>query len=610
MKRLCFTLSLLLIVLTVNTQNLISNGDFEDYRILNDGINYPGWNSNVLDKSGALVKDYNRLLLVSKEDTVTSIAGKKSLLSFHSDPRVFEYKLNKPLRNGRYYRLRFDYMPVAHKLPDFYVLKSFKEKIGDRILAKSGLEAFDQGKLDLYSNDFVELGVNGGGGIFAPKEDLHYLLIGNDKPLNSYCSSSLFALDARFGYAFDAISLVEISKEEYHRLRREGIELLKRPKQSAPNHPKKKNHGNDITKKLQNLQKQYPQEENIYKYYQHIHRAEYYLLQHNLKQAFSSYAKAFQYHRPFILDNANAYKCLRKFPGLMDQQALLYYYRANNASADDMKFRFESLAEYNPAYNNASLRELLLAEEYSAASYFDIDSTLLTELNMIDERDQTNNRQLDASALLEIVSSNLPDLLELYRNYPEISERTVHSDGMNAIYLTLLHNSRYPNADWIEPIYRDVKRGFFPAKKFADLIDSYYKNNYSQDAQTILECTNKIYMTETVYHLHGSFVYFDEMLSHQPKLNLALREEIYLDTYQSQLRKYFYNFKNAHKSGTFHLKVANSYDYFGIAKDGSISQDASTFDEEFIAEIEDLYFNYGLKIVTRKNNIRDLKITK
>ncbi len=608
MKRLCTTLGLLLIVFVVRTQNMIRNGDFEDYRILEDGINYPAWNSNVVDKSGALVKDYNRLLIDSKEDTVTVIAGEKSLLSFHANPRVFEYKLNEPLRMGKYYCLRFDYMPVAHKLPDFYVLKSFREKIGDRILSQSGLEAFDQGKIDLYSNDFAELGINGGGGIYAPEQDLHYLLIGNDKPLNSYCSSSLFALDARFGYEFDAISLVEISKEEYHSLRREGIELLTRSKQSAPHHPKKKNHGNTITKKLKKLQKQYPQVENIRTYYHYIHRAEDYLLQHNLKEAFTSYAKAFQYHRPFILDNANAYKCLWIFPGLMDQQALLNYYRANNGSVEDMKIRFERLAKYNPKYDNPKLRNVLFAEEYGAASYFDIDSTLLTELKIIDEKDQTNNRQLDAFTLSEIDSSNLSELLELYHSYPEISERTVHSDGMNAIYLTLLHNTRYANADWIEPIYRDVKRGFFPAKEFADLIDSYFKNNYSQDAQTIMECTNKVYMTETVYHLHGSFVYFDGMLTHQPELNLTLREEIYLDSYQSQLRKYFYNFKNVHKSGTFHLKFANSYDYFGVGEEGSISKDASIFDKDFIKEIDDLYFNYGMKVLTRKNKIRDLRI--
>lgn len=590
----------------VYSQETIIFNDFENISV---GVSRGVYDNVISNHGPVLVEniDLNKAQDAYDLESISPIDGSHSLISVHNEATYYEFALSRGANEGKVLKALYDIRPIRYNVPDFYIRKMMTSRIGANYASKSFKGDHVPDPI-LYPNVDYEL-EDGHSGLFLEKSnDVNYLHIGNHKELYSPLHSSLFSVHSFIGYAVDNVKILEVPREEYLRAHKELIENLKQKKKRkrAVEHTRVK----QFFEHLNRLNKKYPSKISVEYYYKHIHKAESFVLKNNLVGALEQYNAAFEYHKPFMLDLSNARTCIYEYPKIIEKPVLIAYYRQVSGTAEWATKSYERLISKKPEYAAQDLKGDLASIAYNDHVYFDVDSMLLDKLKDIGERDQTNFRDLEYKELRHIDSTNLFQLLELYGNFDEISERTVHKEGMNVIQSVIHHSSRYEWDHWIEILYKDVKRGYYSAYEFADHVDNYFKNNISRYCRNPEETLRKVYLTESTYPLHGRFVYFDKLLNGVPQKHVDLRTHIYLEDYTDQVRKNFYNFKRSIDDRAFFLKNTMSYDFYPLDESGSLSKDAIKFDKAFVAEIEDWFWDCRANVLDKGKNVRDIRVSR
>ena len=589
-------------LLSLSQRSVLWN-NFENHLQTESGLVY----DNVISNSGEVPLidvAFEKALAQYGLSKPEPIEGNESLISAKNKPTFFEFPVSQDYKADRVLKASYSVKPIVYNLPQFYVRKVMRNSVGARFSSKSIARTKNKNNI-LYANKDYESGVCHGSMFLLDKKGSKFLIIGNHKDLYSPLHMSLFSVHSFLAYVIDEVAVEEVPNEEYLLAKEVFKENISRER--IPNEGIKKSKKIvAFLQRLELLNKKYPSDNKLVNYYRHVYKAEKFILKNNLLAALKEYNLAFRYHRPFVLDRSNARTCILKYPRVIDKQVLKDYYALIFGSEEYASWSFGKLIEKKPEYKILDLKNDLSTLNYNKVDYFNVDSLLLSKLKIIEERDQTNFRNLEYQELKQIDSMNLTQLMDLYRESDEISERTVHKEGMNIIESVIHHCSRYGWDQWIEVLYRDVKRGYYPSFAFADHIDNYFKNNLSVHGRNSYECLIKVYMTETAFPLHSRFVYLDKLANSQPKRHVDLRSQIYLGDYSEQLGKYLFNFKRSLEDRDFFLNNTMDYNFYPANDDGSLSDEAIKFDEQFTLELEDYFLQYDVKILNRRSEINSV----
>ena len=493
------------------SQDLVIDGGFEDVSILVDSskdevIRYNKWISLTpvphWTRSGApyfpnYLKRRKGASDVIDEDYVP-FAGQCYMACFNFTLRnLHQGRLRKKVKKGRTYKVSFKVKVISDYYGRDKVEQSINGKIGVMFTTKSlnspkilptlrnhHIELKPSVVLDEYSFDCEEQWITFSE-LWKADKDYSHIIVGNFVDIIKSYEIGLGYLKGVL-YELDNLSVVEVSSFDETRIGKDSVSNC-----------------TELTSKQQDfrLSSRVEFDSTLYHYYNLVQEAESSIIDKQYTAAGSLYWKAFQLKKPFSIDYFNFYFLL-KLDTINNKNYLV--------KLRDRKLRYGS---------NANLRN-------------QIDSILYLDQKC----------RMDGSGIERQDMANALFLIDLYRRGVDLSEDVIGHSGMERLIVVLLHLSRYEQFGQIKDyLYSLTRKGKFYNRDFANLIDSYVKNNTQQIS---------FYYTESAFPIFTKFVI--------PQLDSALlaqidrdRKSVYLENLEEQYQKQFFNFNNGYENFNF-----------------------------------------------------------
>lgn len=491
---------------------------------------------------------------------------------------LLQSKLKEPLKKDSFYRISFMYKILYEGFKLNLIENLMKNKIGVLFTNVDLDEPKYANSLRSLSIDFpLDFYINikniewnkwkSFNADFKANKEYNFIIVGNN---NNLLNVEYVMIPYKYvRYMIDNISLKKISKSEakyfYKPIVSDQLKL----------------EVYDNSEQIKALVKRPAfQNPKLKTYYDHIDKAETYVIDKKYKEALTEYCNAFDYKVPFFRDFMNARTLITKFK-IADSLLLRKFlitsqkYTPNKISVKDRVEYFQKIDTiFKTSYldffkTDTSMQNISFAGK--------IDSTLIRKIFSISGTDQASRK--NRSGIKNADESNYESVLKLYKEYKEISELTIGQWPMENLRIMFLHFSRYDDKKWIDLLQKEVMKGNFDNRTFASLIDSYIENNIEADL------TKSYYLTNIGYAHHTKYM-IPSIDRKQIAETNKRRAEIYLEPVESQQRKQLYNYRNGFED--FNLYFFFSYD--PMYPDSTITEaEALEKEKEFIEDLQQKY---------------------
>lgn len=587
-KEIC-KVSLLLISLLSQiycfSQNIILNGGFEVYELdkRDSTFQFSNWTKllnykldqvRFSDYSKMIENDTNEFTYNSKKvllDYYRPYEGDGAFQSVNSGVRSFYQQiLNEPLHKDSVYHLQFKYKVGSQNIPIPEVVEKvnkvigvvftkvdFRDSLKRKLLNKEEFNLPWQFHINnfSYENKLKWMTYDT---IFQSNDNYKFVIFGHNEFLTD---PTIIRPYKGISYLIDNISLTKSSQFEFN---------------NQPN----KNKGKLIQEHISRndtidniINKNIIKNDSVNKYYYYVSKAENLIIKNKNKDALEEYLNAFEYKVPFYRDYFNASHLITHFKIIDSLLLKKFFILSGKISSLTVKDRIEYLQSKDPTFNLGFLNRFKTDTCFNKYKNINrLDSSLIKQINNMIQRDQ--DIRTGKILIKETDSRNLKDVLDLYKNNDEISERTVGKNGMTYIYIMILHFSRYNTNEWIKILFQQVMLGNFDNRVFASLIDSYIDNNFDSDP------TKSYYLTSIAFPHHDKYII--------PKIDITSieetdkrRKQIYLETVTEQQNKQLYNYRQGYENFEFY----QFFSYDPISPDSNVSEsEALEMQKKFIEQ--------------------------
>ena len=528
------------------------------------------------------------------EKTNEPAAGDGYLICIYAYFRnLYQCKLNKPLKKGQTYKVQFKYKVLHDKMPlaqvynavvgnlgCLFTTKDLSDSIGIKTLSNLKINLQPHIALDTFDVENNNKKWTDFEGYFTADRDYTYMIVGNFRKLLDQSELSYHIIKG-ITYRMDEV-YVSLVEEDIGLKESKDKKTLSQNLEAADRAYREK-----IQAELQNmyqlLEVKLPyskQEDSLAKYYKYVSDAEMAIIEGDYTKSLAAYCNAFDYTYPFLRDYINASRLVSKFHVL------------------DSTLHSRLLATSNRIFTQANMHKKILQNLMNKDTVFHksyvhslMESPLLTQIKPNTKIDSTLINHIDSLTSLDRYvrledktrigiqdSLNYVAIKELYKKYPEISERTVGRKGMQNLYLMFLHISRYAYKDWIPIIKKETLKGHFDNRQFAALVDFYVKNIIRDEEG------KSIYMTEMAYPVYTQYIIPIYNRQKMEAVNKQ-RSKMFLESLERQQIKQLYNFRNGYQ-------MFNFYEYFTLLPPYAFQPDSEALlekEKRMIAELKERF---------------------
>lgn len=333
------------------------------------------------------------------------------------------------------------------------------------------------------------------------------------------------------------------------------------------------------------------------KYYAHRNNAEKHFLAGHYVESIKEYGEAFKYKKPFFKDFYNAWTVITNYKVADSTAFLNILYGSNRFHGDNYYY----LRKLNYLVSTDSFFDISYLHRFKSDSFLlpripdnekkVVDSALVKRIAAMTASDQSvRKKRTPRGGIRQADSINRIEVINLFNEFDEISERTCGPAVWNDFNVILLHLTRYDYPDVLRHLYTSMIKGHFENREFACLLDSYINYNLTKQPSSLY------YFTSLPSSLMNHAI-IPRVDKHTINVVNERRRQIGLDDLNHQVNVLLYTIVHGYE--------LNFYTYFTHDPSSVTPEDAIKIDN-YIIERANKENPFGIIVMSKDKIIYDI----